>query len=85
MSYQLSVPTFMETAVSGYVGAIEKSFRNKVYRVEFWNHGVLCSKDGTSIVWDDLPVTVRKDAHSGCEQLKQGLRMRAEAVGAVAV
>ena len=82
MSYQLIVPTIIETAVSGYVGAIERIYRDKLYRVEFWRHGTLCFKAGSDVVWEKLPHVIRKDAHAGFEQLIAGLNMAAEARGA---
>ena len=75
--YQLIVPTIIETATSGFVGAIEKTQRGKLYRVEFWTTGTVCKKDGESIEWGKLPLGIRKDAHKGCEILNQGRKMAA--------
>jgi hypothetical protein len=75
--YQLIVPTKIETAISGFVGAIEKTHRDRLFRVEFWRHGVVCTKNGVSTDWERLPAAIRKDAHAGCEILKQGMQMAA--------
>jgi hypothetical protein len=77
--YTLIVPTKLETAISGYVGAIEKTHRSGLFRVEFWRLGIVCQKNGKIIEWEKLPSIIRKAAHEGCDTLKQGLQMAAQA------
>lgn len=81
MTYQLIVPTKIETALSGFVGAIEKNHRGRLFRVEFhaqWAGGTACKKDGKSIDWEKLPHVIRKDAHAGCAILMQGHSTKTE-------
>lgn len=75
--FTLIVPTKIETAISGFLGAIEKTHRGRLFRVEIWREGVICIKNGESVEWEKLPTVIRKAAHEGCDTLKQGLKMSA--------
>jgi hypothetical protein len=66
MSFQLIVPSIVETQCTGFFGAVEKRFRGSLYRIEFWPSGASLTKDGTKLrSWDDLPKSVQADALAG--------------------
>lgn len=72
-SYTLICPTIFETQTTGFVGAMEKEFRARKFRVEF--HAIApqvrCLKDSKSVTWDALPAPIRKAAHAAVATFKQ--------------
>jgi hypothetical protein len=78
MTYQLIVPNIIETQTSGFIGAIEREYRGRKFRVEFHGYAptTRCTKDGAPITWEKLPHEIRKDAHAGCAILNEGYKMR---------
>ena len=77
MSFELIVPTIIETQLTGKFGGIRKEHRGRIFEVIFWNHGnTVCTKNGGSVAWEKMPHVIRKAAHEGFEVLKQGHEMR---------
>ena len=74
-TFNLIVPTIAETELTGFIGAVEKTYRGALYRVEFYSSGLAPFKDGQKLRrWDDVPVSVQKAATAGRETLQQGGR-----------
>jgi hypothetical protein len=79
-TFELIVPTIIETQLTGKFGAVRKEHRGRRFEVQFWNHGqTVCWKDGKAIAWEKLPHAIRKAAHDGFAVIKQGHDMRRQA------
>lgn len=76
-SFQLIVPTIAETESTGFRGAVEKTFRGQLYRVEFWPAGLSCTRSGVRLSrWDDVPASIQRAAVSGRTMLDQAAELR---------
>ena len=72
MSYDLHVPTVAESQCTGFLGAAEKTIRNRVFRVAFWSTGetVRCTKDCRPVGWMAMPHAARKMAREAARIIK---------------
>jgi hypothetical protein len=70
-AYTIIAPSLAETSLTGFVGAMEKTWRGKLYRAESWRSGWRLLKDGETVRrWDDLPLPVMKAVKSYIAFLK---------------
>jgi hypothetical protein len=76
-SFQLIVPTILETEATGFAGGIEKRYRGALYRVEVYPSGLSCTKDGVRMRrWDDVPASIQRAAIAGRTMLAEAAALR---------
>ncbi len=69
--FELIVPAYVETQLTGYVGGVRQSRKNTTLEIKFYvqEPRIRCDLDGKSVSWDRLPVSTQQRALDGLKML----------------
>ena len=75
--WTVHAPTILETQLTGYVGAVSRDHRGKIWRADYQaGKPVTLTRDGAAIAWQDAPRHAHKLAKDGLEFFTQAHAMR---------
>jgi hypothetical protein len=70
--WTIITPSNAEQQITGWIGAVEKTYRNRLFRFEAWAVGQRnrCFINGKPVAWNDFTNFGRKLAHQYADFLK---------------